>query len=124
MSVKFGRRQYIGDAVIVAVLLSMCLIPLLFSWRGGKSAKAEVCCGGKTAAVLDLSHDTEMSPDGGHTVICVSEGRAFIKHSDCPDGVCMEMRGVDSEGGYAICVPNNVSILPYGGDSELDAVAG
>ena len=124
MSFRFGKRRYIGDAVIVASLLALCFLPLLFTSGGGKVTQAKVILGGETVALLPLSDDCEMSPDGGHTVVCVSGGRAYIKFSDCPDGVCTEMNGVDSDGGSAVCVPNRVSVLPCGGENRLDAVAG
>lgn len=124
MNFRFGKKQYTGDIVIVAALLALCFLPLLFTSGGGKVTHARVALGGETVAVLPLSDDCEISPDGGHTVVCVSGGRAYIKSSDCPDGVCKEMSGVDSDGGSAVCVPNRVTVLPDGGENGIDAVVG
>lgn len=120
----FNKRLLIGDAVIVSVLLCLSALSVLVFWQSDNSDAVKVSLEGEVVAVLPLDKDTVFSPDGGHTVVAVKNGRAYIESSDCPDGVCMEMSGVSNSGGSAVCLPNRVSISSASNKSALDGVVG
>ena len=131
MNTLFGKKHYIGDAVIALVLVALCIVPLVVSLADRKDAHyANVYVDGSLYATLPLDTDTLITPDGGHTYVAVKNGRAYIEKSDCPDGVCMQMKGVEKDSNGlsdgAVCVPNRVSVsssvTPNPGN--IDAVAG
>lgn len=113
---KTFKRLYFGDAVICVILaalllLSAILIPRLSASGGSDSVR--VLLDGKELAVLPLSRDVQCF-SAGTVLIRIEGGRAYIYESDCPDGICKRMSGVDKDGGGAVCVPNRVVLEPYG----------
>ena len=116
MIIRFGKRSLVGDVLIAAILVALCLLPLAADIFIDKNTPeyANVYLDGELCATLPLDTDTSFSPDGGHTFVTIQNGRAYISRSDCPDGVCMEMDGVSKDkahfSGNAVCVPNKVAV--------------
>ncbi len=113
---KTFKRLYFGDAVICVLLaalllLSSLLIPRLSASGGSDSVR--VLLDGEELAVLPLSKDVQCFI-AGTVCIRIVGGRAYIFESNCPDGFCKRMPGVDGDGGGAVCVPNRVVLEPYG----------
>jgi len=104
-------RLYRNDFFLNILIISLCIaFPLLISYNDEGSGSVEVLLGSDVVKVLPLGTDTEFSPDGGHTVVCIRNGSAYISDSDCPDRLCMEMSPVTKDGGNVICLPNKVAI--------------
>lgn len=122
---RFTVRAYIGDAVLCVALIAVLTAAVIASAIGSKmdNQYVKITVDGKNELVLSLDDDeTEMTFDG--VTVKISDGRAYISDSDCPDGVCMKMHGVDKKGGGAVCLPNRVVLEPLSNGSETDYIVG
>lgn len=62
--------------------------------------------------------------NGGQLTMAISEGKAYMLESDCPDKICVKHRPISRAGECIICLPNRVLIEITGDDNEaLDAVS-
>jgi UDP-N-acetylmuramate dehydrogenase len=46
-------------------------------------------------------------------------GAAYMKHADCPDGLCVKQRKKSRSGERIVCLPNRVSIEIIGAGEEI-----
>ncbi len=105
-------RTYIGDVVINILIFAFCIaFFMILRYNYAKVSTVTVTLDGKTAKTLDLSQNSSYSPDGGHTMVTVKDGKAYISDSDCPDGLCLLMNPVTKDGGSVICLPNRVAVV-------------
>ena len=122
------RKAAVGDVIINILILSLCIVCYAALRFGAHESKEIVVYTGTQAVCrLPLDRDAEFTPDGGHTVVTVKDKRAYISYSDCPDGLCMKMKPVSSDGGSVVCLPNRVSVSLAGakdGDGGADYAAG
>jgi len=112
----------LGDIVLVCIILALCAtLPLIFANNEKNENMVVVSVDGVQTHEHSLLEDAVFSPDGGHTYVTVKGGKAYISKSDCPDGLCMKMKGVDKNGGSVICLPNRVSVAVKGKDNKEGA---
>ncbi len=125
MGKKFTVRQYIGDGIICISLVLVILIAsaLVLGTDKGSNEYVKILHDGNQVAVLALSEDVS-DFKVGNVHVAVTDGRAYIKKSDCPDKVCMGMHGVSENGGGAVCIPNKVVLEPQKKSGNIDVVAG
>lgn len=122
---RFCLKHYIGDGVVSVVLaLILVCVSVLYAMGEKDNTKVRILHNGSEIATVDLSSDDTIFIDG--VQISVSGGRAYIKSSDCPDKICMNMHGVDKNGGGAVCIPNRIVLEPISNNiaSLSDAIAG
>lgn len=109
---------YTGDIVINILIFVFCIAFFtVLRYNYAKTSAVTVTLDGKNVKTLDLSQNTSFSPDGGHTVITVKDGKAYISASDCPDGLCLLMNPVTKKGGSVICLPNRVAVVSEKADN-------
>ena len=112
--------------ILLALLLVACIglsIPLLLP--GEAAAYAHIRSLGQTIKYVDLGIDQEFTvntPDGGHNVITVKDGKIAVTQANCPDHYCME-RGFCSSGVQIVCLPNQL-VIQFEGPQEVDFVVG
>ena len=76
--------------------------------------------------VWKQSLDTNGICEANGVDVTVSDGKAFVAKTDCPDHACMDMKKAENAGDTIICVPNKVSVRIVGNrnEKEADVVAG
>ncbi len=115
-----------GDKFLIALLLLLNLIsfPLIVSFHTkGKTLLIEI--DNKELYRLPLSTERIIHVKGrlGITEIEISDGRARITKSPCPNKICIRMGWINFSNGTSVCVPNRVVIRIIGNNgSEYDAV--
>ena len=122
---KSFNRLYFGDEVICVLLAALLVLSALLIPRFSASKKIDsvrILLDGEELAVLPLSKD-EQCFIADTVCVRVEDGRAYIFESNCPDGICKRMHGVDSKGGGAVCVPNRVVLEPFG-ESDTHYIIG
>ena len=62
--------------------------------------------------------------NGDKPIIKIVDGKAFVRESSCPDGVCISSGAISKTGETIICAPAGVSLTVKGGDGNVDFVAG
>ena len=79
---------------------------------------------GELVAEVDLQALTEPTeiPVGAHVTVLAEPGRVCVKHSDCPDKLCMKMGWTSSPAKPIVCLPNGVTVTVVAASEERDAV--
>ena len=111
---------------IFAAVLVLCAVGSFFLLSSGSPAtRAEIISQGKVIRTVDLSFDQEFTvttPDGGHNVITVQDGKIAVTEANCPDHYCMD-RGFCAGGAQIVCLPNRL-VIRFLGEQEIDGVVG
>jgi hypothetical protein len=115
---RSSRPFSVLDAIIVAVVSVLFLIPLFIPARQGKSVS--VTYQGKTT-VYELSTDRIIDFDGKISVE-IKGGKVRVGESDCPSKTCVARGEISSAGETIVCLPNDL-VVRISGD-EIDAVTG
>lgn len=118
----------IGILVLAGLVLGLVL---LLTKKPGKSVEIRVT-GAKTRTVsLDQPGRYEIEGKIGTNVLVIENGKAHMDEASCPDGICMGMGEIDSNGQSIICLPNEIVVVVVdpevesgSGSQEIDAVAG
>lgn len=62
--------------------------------------------------------------DGGHNLLIIHNGAAFVSEADCPDGLCINQKAISLNGETICCLPNRViAEVVSDTENEVDAVA-
>lgn len=114
----------IGDLIIIAATLIICLVWFTGSHINHSDLTATVYSNGKIvfqAALSSLSQEKTVTADG--CVITVTKNGACFSHSNCPDGLCVRRGQLTKSGDAMACVPNKVTLVISSDDSRIDSVA-
>lgn len=120
------KKLYINDTILNILIILLCIsVPIclsVFAHDGKKTAIVSV--DGEKVKEMPLSQNSSFYVEGMEIV--VQNGKVNVTRSDCPDGLCMNMKHAEKVGDSIICVPNKVSVRIVGGDNEkgADVVAG
>lgn len=123
------KRLYINDFVLNLIIVVLCLVlPVVLSVMGKNEDKTVVVTfNGEIVKECRLDENVSFSPDGGKTLVKVENGKAYIEKSDCPDGLCMDMKKAQNNGDSVVCVPNKVTVTvksQRNDETGADVIAG
>ncbi len=92
--------------IIIALCILLCAgsLWLTLTWIMPYADVAVVTVEGEVVARLDLSMDTAIQLDTGHTV-AVSDGRVLVVDAPCPDHICVHHPPISRAGESIICLP-------------------
>ena len=119
------KKLYRNDVILNLIIIVLCaVVPLCIVLSTGNEKKtAVVSIDGKSVYELPLEKNGEFSTNG--VTVTVIDGCAKVSVSDCPDGLCMNMKRAENVGDSIICIPNRVSVKIVGdGEKGADVVAG
>lgn len=118
----------IGGLLLAGVLLGLIL---LLTKKPGKSVEIRVSGAGVQSVPLDKPGKYEIEGLIGTNVLVIENGKAHMDEASCPDGICMGMGEIDSNGQSIICLPNEIVVVVVDPEAEtksdsqaVDAVAG
>ena len=120
------RKSVFGDAVVVALCLSLVVLSVLAVAGRKKNASAMLrVFAGDEKYVYPLESDGVYEIRGkiGVSRIAVENGAARFLDSPCPNKTCVASRPVSKNGEWAACLPNDMFIRVESGASDLDAVS-
>ena len=121
MTVKREENRIVNraDIVLIAVLLILPLSVFIISGLLAPSgAAARIYIDGAAVREVSLAADGEY-PIGDGNVIAVESGRVYMKHADCPDGLCMRQGKISRTGERIVCLPNRVIVEIIGAGDEI-----
>ena len=101
-----------GDHAIVLLVLVFALATLPATlFAGAVTPESVLITGpaGSTTAPLDTSATYTVEGRDGVVTVKVADGRAWVAHAECPDGVCVRS-GVAAPGRPVVCAPNGVAV--------------
>ena len=112
--------------LLLAALLVICLLLTVPVFLPREDATcAEVRSQGQIVRTVDLRIDQEFTvdtPNGGHNVVTVKNGKIAVTEANCPDHYCMD-RGFCSSGAQIVCLPNQL-VIQFTGPLAVDSVVG
>lgn len=118
----------IGGLLLAGVLLGLIL---LLTKKPGKSVEIRVSGAAVQRVPLDKPGRYEIEGLIGTNVLVIENGKAHMDEASCPDGICMGMGEIDSNGQSIICLPNEMVVVVVDPKAEtksdsqsVDAVAG
>lgn len=114
------RKDFVLIGIIVFVILSLFLVVNLTKKEG---AFVIVRVDGEQVAKYSLYEDGEYQLNGGTNVLKIENGKAFLISANCPDHLCVKQGKIDQGGESITCLPNRLTIVVYGIDSEVDLVS-
>ena len=112
-----------ADIILIASLLALAAVLFLVIRLTQKpGAWAVVSVNGVEIQRISLSKDGVYSLNGGTNTLEIKDGRAHMIHADCPDKLCTYQGFIDSDGQAIICLPNKLTVVVSGPESETDFV--
>ncbi len=124
--VKMKKYTYIGDAVIIVLVLSLGFSPYWFRAKNATIDKFIIEMNGETFAVIDCDADATIVVPAqlGPIIVEIHDDSAWVKSSSCPLKYCVEMGAISKPHQIIACVPNKVLIKATGNvkKSKLDAI--
>ena len=122
----FRTKLSFGDAIAAVAVLLIAALLIWHPWQGSQAGETVVIVTPEETFEYALSenHTLEIESRGVHLYIEITDGKAFVRESDCLDGVCIASASISKTGETIICAPAGVSITVKGGDGDVDFVAG
>lgn len=111
MPTEKSKRK--NDVILIAsLILAFALIGACLLIHGGQGDTVTVTVNGKPCGEYPLDRDTEVEilSEGGHNLLVIRDGCAFVEEASCPDGICAAHRPISRSGESIICLPNKVVI--------------
>ncbi len=106
------NKKLLSDIILVGVLLIIGLSVFLIWYLGGtKGSTAVVTVDGKRVGEYPLSVDGVYYLNNGTNVLCIEEGKAYIKEANCPGYQdCVETGKIFMVGQTIVCLPNKLVV--------------
>lgn len=104
------KRDIILGVVIIAIGLIMMLLMRLYHSSPGNEIMIKV--NGKKYGTYSLEKNQEIDIDTefGHNVVCIEDGKAYMKEADCPDGYCKRQGSISRENQTIVCLPHKLVV--------------
>ncbi len=113
------RSLRIGDALAAVLAFALALLPLMFTFGGGRPM-AVISVNGALIYRAPLSENARVQA-GGENTIMIRSGQISMLEARCPDGLCLSMHA-SRPGESVICLPNKVAAWVEA-EGGLDGVA-
>ena len=118
-----------GDIIVTILILMSAFIIFLIFDLGIFSERGSILCvtDEKGSNYFNLSENNQITIiSRGYTLnICVLDGEAFVKNSDCPDKTCRNSSPISRKGETIVCVPAGVVLrITEGNEKNYDFAAG
>lgn len=113
---NMNKKQTVGDLIVIACVIFICLIWSVFLHRSSDSSVACIYKNGEIIEEADLSVNREIDLDD--TVIKIENGKICFLCADCPDKLCVKSGWLSRNGDAAACVPSKTVITVRSGKSK------
>ena len=122
----FSTRVTVRDAIAVAVVLFASLFFFLAPWQSREVGSTLVIATPDGTAEYALSENREiaLSSQGISLTVVIENGAAYVRESNCHDGVCRAGGRIYRGGETILCAPAGVRLSVRGGASDVDHIAG
>ncbi len=114
-----------ADQLILIVLLVGIGALFRLYWTPPRPATEAVITGPQQRLTLNMNEDTQVHVHGalGESVLEVVDGAVRFVESPCRHQICVRSGWHHNAGAVAACVPNRISVVLNGGESEFDAIS-
>lgn len=118
-----------ADFIVIGAVLVVAAVMLIFLYgvNSNSGAYVQIEVDGQVTETLSLDEDTEKKivTENGTNTLVISDGKAQMTETDCPDGICKNHKPINRNGESIICLPHKVviTVVNQVDDDEIDAVA-
>ncbi len=119
---RFNWHDVLAALGVVLLACAIFLLPLL--WRREGQVLVVTMPDGSTAYSLSEDREISVTSNGITLVVVIRDGAAYVKSSECPDGVCVSSGRISRGGESIVCAPAGVRLQVKGGGEHVDFVAG
>ncbi len=114
------------DLLAAGIVLLAALLLLLLPFVASEKGQALIVTTPDEAWEYELSQNREwtLTSRGVTLTVVIENGCAYVRHSDCPDGVCVSGGSISKNGETLLCAPAGVTLRVKGGGGDVDFVAG
>lgn len=122
------KRFSISDFILIGIIIFITFMMLFIKKDDADKINVSVRLDGQeihTQALYEIDNAYEYKIDSDMDVILLLEKDGVsVKHSDCPDKLCVNMGKITKSGECIVCLPAKVSVKLYSDDnnSKLDGV--
>ena len=105
------KKEFIILATVMAcALLAMAV---LHYGRNTKGNCVEIMVDNEVVNRYSLEEDGVYEiagSNGGHNILHIHEGSAYISEATCPDQLCVHQKAISDTGEMLVCLPNRVIV--------------
>ena len=124
MTKQSGENRIVNRADIILIAL-LVLLPIsvfvIFGALRPDAAAVRIYVDGEITREISLEDAGEYQIGDGN-VIVIESGRVYMKHADCPDGLCVRQGKISRTGERIVCLPNRVIVEIVGAGEEVIGV--
>lgn len=111
-----------ADIILIALLVLLPIsVFIIFGFFRPDGAAVRIYVDGEMTQEISLK-DAGEYPIGDGNVIVIESGRVYMKHADCPDGLCKRQGEISRTGERIVCLPNRVIVEIIGSGEEVIGV--
>ena len=110
-----------GDIALIMVAVIFLVLWLIPRPMGGM---VTISLNGEVYREVSLAENCEIAvvSEFGKNTVVIENGKVFVTHSDCPDGLC-EKQKISKSGESIVCLPNRLSVTIEGKNKkEVDVI--
>lgn len=121
----FQKRFTRMDAVIFSLLLCVTLLGFLLPLlRNTADVLLIVTPDGEQSFSLTTDQTITLSGNQITLTVEISNGKARVCQSNCPDGICRSSGWIAKDGQSILCAPAGIRLTVKGGGNSVDFIAG
>jgi hypothetical protein len=127
MTVEKRLGLKIGDILLMAMILLFAIVLFLLPFFAEDATTAEIVIAesGEVKTIpLDKNQTYAITARGVTLTVCVEDGKVFVSHSDCRDGICRNTPPISRAGQTIVCAPAGVVVRVTGKEAVVDGVSG
>lgn len=111
-------------AALGVVLLACAILALPLLWRREGELLVISTPDGSYEYSLSENRTVTVTSRGITLTVVIRHGAAYVKASECADGVCVSSGRISRSGESIVCAPAGVRLQVKGGGERVDFVAG
>lgn len=122
------KRKHRNDWILAAVMLFMAAVGfIVYQTAKEKGSYVAVIQEGEETHWFSLEEDQEFRIElktGEYNLLCIEDGKAYMKNADCPDQICVHHQAISNVGETIVCLPHKVvlKVIADDGSQEIDMV--
>lgn len=98
----------LGGILLLAAALFLCL----GMGRKKEGSIVKITIKGVVYGTYSLDEDREIKVKGsqGTNVVCIKDGKVFMKEADCPDQYCVDHNAISNKTDTIVCLPHRLVV--------------
>ncbi|MCI7146411.1 MAG: NusG domain II-containing protein [Clostridiales bacterium] len=116
-----------ADLILAAAFIIAGLAASYLLTSGSNPGKElEISSQGRLYGTYSLLEDRTIrveTSDGHFNVVCIRDGSAYVRKSDCAGQDCVHSHEISRNGETIVCLPNKLLLEVKGGEKAYDSIS-